>query len=511
MSDNFKLNEILEKIRRSDDCLKRINLDKVEVSLSKAEAVFYFVSDREVGSEATDKIVSLLKGEVPPRFTLVSVKFSKLVADEELVKKSVVEYIKRELISISACITEKDVEVVIGEENCLYTISVDDDVYRYMEKNKVEERISKYLSEKFSKEFIGKIKNVGKTEIDGDILVGDGNVDIKVRSVRKLKVSDVVKLWGEEVGNEAIYIADAGEVSGEACFSGKIQAIYEKTSKNGKTYYLIELDDTTGKIIGKAFMTKEKSSKIEKLQVGSEVITRGVLEIFNGLRSYVIKDVSFCAFPKDFKPEEKPSNPVPAEYRLIFPEPVVEYSQAELFKVERPVPECLKEKSFVVVDIETTGIKYYLGDKITEIGAFKIVDGKITESFTTLIDPEMPISEEITKLTGIDGEMVKGKPKFSEVLPDFYKFCYGSVFVAHNIDFDYKFIKYMAKDTGYDFKNEGLDTLALSQKLVKGLKNYKLNTICEHFGIKFLHHRAMSDAYATAKLLIELANIGKSF
>ena len=106
--------------------------------------------------------------------------------------------------------------------------------------------------------------------------------------------------------------------------------------------------------------------------------------------------------------------------------------------------------------------------------------------------------------------MVKDAPSFDKVVPDLFKYVDGAYIVAHNIEFDYKFIKFMSKDTGYVFKNEGIDTLAFSREVLKGMKNYKLNTVCGHFGIEFLHHRALSDAHATAKLLLELVAIKKN-
>ncbi|MBQ7643361.1 MAG: 3'-5' exoribonuclease, partial [Clostridia bacterium] len=302
---------------------------------------------------------------------------------------------------------------------------------------------------------------------------------------------------------------DAEIASGKVCFAGMITAKNERTARNGKIFYVVELFDTTGRISGKIFMTKEKEKKIDKLQVGSSVITRGELGYRNGYLDYKIEDVSYCEFPADFKMEDRPKKSVPANYKLVFPEPLTENSQANLFAVERAVPECLMGKTFVVVDLETTGVSYLGGDKITEIGAVKITDGKIVSKFTTLIDPHIPISQRITDLTGIDDALVAGKPTFEEVLPDFYKYCHGATIIAHNIDFDYNFIKFMSKDTGYEFTNESIDTVALSKAVVPGLKNYKLNTVCGHFKIEFLHHRAMSDAHATAKLFLELIFIKK--
>ena len=163
-----------------------------------------------------------------------------------------------------------------------------------------------------------------------------------------------------------------------------------------------------------------------------------------------------------------------------------------------------------VVDIETTGLSYISGDKITEIGAVRIKDGKIIDKFQTLINPEQEISEEITSLTGINDEMVKDAPTFDKVISDFYKYCDGYTIVAHNIEFDYKFIKFLASKAGYIFKNKGIDTYALSKETLPRLKNHKLNTVCGYFGIEFLHHRALSDAHATAKMLLKLAEVRKN-
>ena len=225
------------------------------------------------------------------------------------------------------------------------------------------------------------------------------------------------------------------------------------------------------------------------------------------MQSFKIIDVSFCEFPEDFKAEERESKSVPALYSLVFPEKIEDMEQSFLFKAEKPVPKCLMGRTFTVLDIETTGLSYINGDKITEIGAVRVVDGKIVDKFQTLINPQKKISAEITSLTGIDDEMVKDKPTIDKIIPDLFKYADGSIIVGHNLDFDYKFIKYFAKESGYIFKNDGIDTCSFARAVVPRLKNYKLNTVCEKFGIEFLHHRALSDAHATAKLFIELVGI----
>ena len=103
--------------------------------------------------------------------------------------------------------------------------------------------------------------------------------------------------------------------------------------------------------------------------------------------------------------------------------------------------------------------------------------------------------------------MVAEAPSFEEVCPDFYKFCYGSTLVAHNIEFDSRFLKTESAPLDYYYDNRQLDTLALARECITGVANYKLNTLCDKFGIVFRHHRAYSDALATAELLIEIIRI----
>ncbi|MBO6263272.1 MAG: 3'-5' exoribonuclease [Clostridia bacterium] len=504
-------NEVIDAIRNIDESISRVKL--TEITLGKdGTAKFDFVNDRAVSDEVSVKVKNYIQSKLPSRFSSVVVTFSKLVADRELVSRKIIACIEENFKSIAYSVNGDEITVSSGENGMVsYTVYADDDVCEYFAKNGVLDNISSYLEDNFCNFFYGEIKSTGKSVSNAAVLKEKVNsADYETIKCRVLHVQDPVKLWGQNLDSEAIYIADSPLASGSVSFAGKITAINQKTTKTGKPFYVVEIDDTTGKISGKIFMTKEKEKKIDKLQVGTEILTNGELELFNGSLSYLIKDVSYCVFPSDFKPEERPSKKVPDDYYVVKPEPLIELSQEFLFEEKRDIPECLKGKSFVVVDIETTGVSYLSGDKITEIGAVKIENGKITEKFTTLINPKIPISREITELTGIDDEMVADKPTFNDVLPDFFKFCYGSCIVAHNIEFDYKFIKYMAKDSGYVFTNDGIDTLALSKEILPRLKNHKLNTVCGYFNIEFLHHRAMSDAHATAKLFLELIFIKKS-
>lgn len=508
MSDFNK--DILPKIKQIDDNLGRLRLKKITLRKSGL-AEFDFICDKSVSDYTCIKIEDILRGYLPETFKECRVNVSKIVADPELVSNEIVRYLKSEFMSVANCIEPSNVRAFLPSDGkCEYVLTVDEDIYGYILSNNVTDKISAHLYENFCCLFHGEAINSGKTEANADMLEQKINTsEFETIKCRTLKVNDPVKLWGEDIEGVAIYAADAQYAQGVCCFAGTITSINQKETQKGKTFYIIELDDTTGKIQGKVFMTKEKEKKIDKLQIGTQILCRGDLSMFNGAPSFKISDVSFCVFPQDFKPEERPSKSVPEFYAYVTPEPIEDMAQAGLFDVAKSVPECLIGQTFVVVDIETTGLSYLGGDKITEIGAVKIVDGKIVDKFQTLINPERRISEEITKLTGISEDMVKDMPTFDKIIPDFFKYAAGSIIVGHNLDFDYKFIKFYAKEQGYTFKNEGIDTLPFAREVVPRLKNHKLNTVCDHFSIEFLHHRALSDAHATAKLFLELVRIKK--
>ena len=166
------------------------------------------------------------------------------------------------------------------------------------------------------------------------------------------------------------------------------------------------------------------------------------------------------------------------------------------------------DDTFVVFDIETTGLSKET-ESITEIGAVKVVDGKIIDRFSTFVNPERPIPTEITKLTGITNEMVAGAPVITEILPKFLEFCQDAVLVAHNANFDTGFIRLNAeRKCGIEVKNTVLDTLELSRALLPELKKHKLDIICEQLGVSLEgHHRAVNDAEATAEVFLKFIDM----
>ncbi len=164
-------------------------------------------------------------------------------------------------------------------------------------------------------------------------------------------------------------------------------------------------------------------------------------------------------------------------------------------------------KDYVVLDIETTGLDPYF-DEIIEIGALKIINGKIVDKFSQLIKPSQPISAFISELTGITNDMVTNEPTINEVLPKFVNFVSNMNIVGHNVHFDINFIyDNMVLFLNKSFKNNFIDTLKLSRKLFRNLENHKLNTVCKHLNINIdNHHRAYYDCEITYNVYEKIKN-----
>ena len=166
----------------------------------------------------------------------------------------------------------------------------------------------------------------------------------------------------------------------------------------------------------------------------------------------------------------------------------------------------LNDLDFVVVDVEATGAKTP-PNRIIELGAYRIHEGRIIDKFSTLVNPEIPIPRFVMALTGISNEMVKVAPLFAEVAPRWLDFVSEAVLVAHNSPFDTSFLNHEISRVypGHRMVNAHLCTVKLSRQAIPGLDNYRLDTIADHFSIPIAsRHRAGSDALATAEIFLLL-------
>lgn len=163
----------------------------------------------------------------------------------------------------------------------------------------------------------------------------------------------------------------------------------------------------------------------------------------------------------------------------------------------------LEEASFVVVDVETTGMSP-LEDRITEVAMMKVTGGRITDEFSTLVNPLMTIPAFITDLTGIDNIMVEAAPTAREVVPYIGEFLGDAVFTAHNASFDWAFVSNTARrERSMELANERLCTVKLTRRILPFLPSKSLGPVARFLDVNIpQRHRASGDAYATAQILI---------
>lgn len=335
--------------------------------------------------------------------------------------------------------------------------------------------------------------------------------DVKQSAVVKksYKVSDLAPIAGEIAAEEAISVANTEEISGEVTVCGVLTMLTDYVSKvkfggGGNEYELFTLYDGEKTLVCRYYPKDGVVLSAHKKDiVNKPVCVKGYVKAGRFGESLLTADaIALCSaegltvYPAPVPPEK---------YESVAPAPYEEYVQASLFQTEVEPPDCLRG-SFVVFDFETTGLSLEY-DMPTEIGAVKITDGVITETFSTLIDPKRPIPTEVSAKTGITDEMVKGKPELYDVLPDLYKFTFGCSLVCHNVSFDFPFLLKHGNKSGWTFGDRRTyDTMGLAPRAIKGIEKLSLDKVLESLGlVNDNAHRALSDAAATAKAFIAMA------
>lgn len=373
---------------------------------------------------------------------------------------------------------------------------------------------------------------------------------------KKKLPNDPSVIYGRNFEGDLVSIVDIQDEIGEVVVHGKIVSTEERELRNGKTLLMFSLTDFTDSITVKIFINKDDSQKVcGELSKGAFVLIKGMALYDSyskevGISSVVgIKKISdFTVKRKDESKEKRVElhchtvmsdmdavvnvkslikralewgHPAIAitDHGVVqsFPEanhaigkddPIKIIYGMEAYVVDdtKQVVENDKGQSIdapcVVFDIETTGFDSAI-NHIIEIGAVKVVEGKIVDRYSTFINPGVRIPARITELTSITDEDVKDARGIEEILPEFLEFCEGSVLVAHNASFDVGFITYKAKLLGIDIDYTVLDTVGLARMLLPNLSKYKLNLVAKALDISLEnHHRAVDDAEATAQIFV---------
>ena len=370
-------------------------------------------------------------------------------------------------------------------------------------------------------------------------------------------------LYGRSIADEPVDISELTEDAGRITLKGEVMACEKRSLKNDTTILItFTMTDYTGSVYCKTFARvkgndEEKGLQqlnilTEALQPGAWVKVRGKYQMDNFLHEMVvmIDDVMREDAPKRVDKAEKKRVELHCHSQMstmdglasagdlikqaakwghqaiaitdhgvlqAFPEAfgAAKKNNIKLIPgcegyliddaaqiVEMPDSRPIMGASFIVLDVETTGLNTAT-DMIIEIGAVRIENGKEVGEFSQLINPERPIPEKVVELTGINDGMLRGQPTIGEVIHDFAKFCEGAVLVAHNASFDMAFFDRAFRDAGIPFEHPKLDTLTLVRNLYPEQKSFKLGAMCKMMGINLSKaHRAVHDACATGEMLM---------
>lgn len=495
--------EFVSKIREIDECLSNARLSEIVIDKESVAVRYTIICDKTVSEQIQKKVWYAVRKLTPDNVEKVSVKINKIVSNQELINNEIIRYVNAKHPSIAVFLKPTDVITVSVGAVVKYVLRLTDDGVEYVKKSGMLNKLNEYLAHKFCSDFVGQTELKEKEETESLLDQEVFAAELEKIQHRTIKVDEVITIDDATMGDLAVYIEDL--TYGNAVICGKITEIREKETKNGKPFFIFNIDDTTGKTSGVYFTKKNTCNHIRCLKVDDYIIARVNVGDYNGKTSITFEKINRCVFPENFEKKARFKKTAPKEYKLIFPAQAHTIKVASVFD-DLSLPKELTDKTYVVFDLETTGLDV-LSNGITEIGAVKIIKGKIAQEFTTLVKPDYVITAENMAITGITPEMVKDAPKISAVIPDFMKFIEGATLVAHNAEFDMKFIKRFAGASDYDVMNEVLDSMILTREYLPQLPRADLHTLADHFGIVFHHHRALSDAYATAEAFIELMRI----
>jgi len=502
---DYRYTDLIKSLREVDASTQKIKIQSVNLFTNPPRVEVVVISNFTLEQEVISKLETIIAKTMPQTFKKVMVTAKKVKADADLVHNVLFNKLSTSYLYLT--VDKEDIYVSQREDKIKISLRLQPSQQTLYLTNKVAKQLLDFLDNEFCEDFEIVLKDKTESEFIDNFEEADIS-DFYSAPKRTIKVQDVHSYISYDNTDTATYIADAISTRGEVYVCGIITGIREMQTKTGKTMFLIDFTDKTSRLTGKYFATEKRIQTIKLLKEGEGVIFKGEMGEYNGHPDFSIKNIGLCTFPQDFIPERKAGKPVPGKYKKVLPCEVEDTIQLNMFTEDNYVPGCLIGQTYVVFDIETTGLDAN-NDKITEIGAVKIIDGKIVDGFSTLINPQRPIPKEIVVLTGISDDMVADKPVFADIIGDFYKYIDGATLIAHNANFDVTFVKKAAEKEGYYVENPYLDTMEIARKNLLGLKNYKLNTICDYFGIQFLHHRAMSDAHATAKMFLEIIKLKK--
>lgn len=519
------MDKLLEFINlKTNNQFKDVKISNIVYSKSKETLTIRFVYKKE-REALTDKDKSLLNSLIKEflQFKVkININTKKALIDEDVVKELVYKQIFNNYSSLSATIAKDDILVSMQDSLVTIKINIPQVSYDFLISKNFETEIIEFLQDNFFEEFkiiLHKIENENSDNILKEhIMKITQSFTTDIEKPKFLEVESVTPVIGDAVEQKPMLVSAVNQPLTGVAVAGRIRFITKRSftskQKNAagefiqKDYFSFSLYDETEKATLSCvmFLSASDIEKFETLVENDFVVIFGDSEKFNERLNFKVKRISQCApvnMPEEVI-EQKEEN---SEYIFVKPEPYIMLEQSDLFSLGEPkINDFLKNNIVVVFDLETTGLEA-TSNEIIEIGAVKIIEGKISETFTTLIKPKGEISDEITKITGITNEMVQDAYSIEQAMPDFYKFTRGAVLSAYNISFDYSFLYVAAHKMGYNFNNRQIDTMYLARTKLPGIKNYRLKTVATTLNIPLENaHRAIYDTIATAEVFIKLSD-----
>lgn len=496
--------EFLDKIRAIDG-MKNAIVSNIEIYGRRKIVCFYLVTDLPYSQNVIPQAEQIAALFLPQGFS-AAVKIEKKTPDETLLRQEIMRFMKSRFPAASAFLEERYIEVEKTEGGAIFRFVLAAGEQALFTADNILDEVAKHLRSTFCGSFFGDVR---VTEKEREALEDEVIEEADAPKIRIFPIENYEKLDGAEPQPKyATYIVDCNAESEGVAICGKLVSIRQRESKKGRTFYSVEIADPTGRIRGAYFPKKATAEKIAALQPDTNIVCVGDFEVFNSNLSFNIKKIDYGAPPEGFVPEALAGRKVPKAYHYVFPEKFEDYTQSGFFE-DAGVPDDLKKQTFVVFDLETTGLNNQPAvgkvDKIIEIGAVKMVDGNMTEKFSTFVACPEKLPPNIVDLTGIHDEDLIGAPDIEKAIADFYKFTDGCALVGHNVQFDYRFIRYYGEQYRYFFDAKLYDTMTIAQEVLRGeVTNFKLNTLADYYNIHFNHHRAFDDALTTAKIFVQL-------
>ncbi|MGI5842379.1 MAG: PolC-type DNA polymerase III [Christensenellales bacterium] len=448
----------------------------------------------------------------------IDLKFKKSFLDEHLIKDFIINYFKRNNFSLFTHISQENIKIKEELAEINVTLNFEKEIYSYIEENSILLDLKTEIEKNFIATFSFFLAE-GESQIDESILE-KRNQELKPKPEKKVPryiVEDVEKIFGKEIKYLAPeFIKNQQTEKESVILAGEISNINKKAykSKHSKDpneesfFYTFDIYDTTGTMPAIHFASKSTMPKLETFTNGMQMLFLGDIKknIFGKL-TYFIKTAYHCVINKqsikDAQAEyEKEQFLALDTYQTIFPKKFIDTHQENFF-FKPQYNNLIKNNTIVVFDVETTGLEPEFAE-IIEIGAVKVVDGELVETFQTLVKPKKEIPDLITEITGINNEMVKDAPSIFEAMTDFILFSKGSLLSGYNVGFDMRFIQKAASDIGFHFTNRVEDTMYYARQSLT-LGNYTLKNVAKALNISLKEaHRALNDAIATARVLIAL-------